>query len=149
MSLGIQAAGRPQDAGHSITFYSFIRVFGQSLGVAVGGVVFQNQIRKKLSEYPSLASLVEEYSKDSTAVVSLIKSMEAGNEKTQLVQAYADSIKMIWVVMAALSGAIFISTFFLKEYSLDQKLETLQGFHHGDHKDDDDDDVEKDQSVTR
>ena len=82
-------------------------------------------------------------------MVSLIKSMEAGNEKTQLVQAYVDSIKMIWVVMAALSGAIFISTFFLKEYSLDQKLETLQGFNHGDRKDDDDDDVEKDQSVTR
>ncbi|MCJ1238076.1 hypothetical protein MMC14_006065 [Varicellaria rhodocarpa] len=132
MSLGIQAAGRPQDAGHSITFYSFIRVFGQSLGVAVGGVVFQNQIRKKLSEYPSLASSVEEYSKDSTAVVSLIQSMKAGNEKTQLIQAYADSIKMIWVVMAALSGAIFISTFFLKEYSLNQKLDTLQGFNHGD-----------------
>ena len=65
-------------------------------------------------------------------MVSLIQSMKAGNEKTQLIQAYADSIKMIWVVMAALSGAIFISTFFLKEYSLNQKLDTLQGFNHGD-----------------
>ena len=66
MSLAIQAAGRPQDAGHSITFYSFIRVFGQSLGVAVGGVVFQNQIRKNLSEYPLLASLAGEYSRDAS-----------------------------------------------------------------------------------
>ncbi|KAL8745965.1 MAG: hypothetical protein Q9190_001962 [Brigantiaea leucoxantha] len=131
MSLGIQAAGRPQDAGHSITFYSFIRVFGQSLGVAIGGVVFQNQIRKKLTEYPSLAPLAGQYSRDATALVSVIREMKEGAEKRELVQAYADAIKMVWLVMAALSGAVLISTFFVKGYSLDQKMDTLQGFDHG------------------
>jgi multisubunit Na+/H+ antiporter MnhB subunit len=133
MSLGIQAAGRPQDAAHAITFYAFIRVFGQSLGVAVGGVVFQNQIQRELSKYPLLAPLAREYSKDATAVVGLIRGMEAGrSERTQLVQAYADSLKMIWVVMAALSGAVLISTLFVKGYSLNQKHETFQGLDHGD-----------------
>ncbi|KAL9613333.1 MAG: hypothetical protein Q9167_002094 [Letrouitia subvulpina] len=132
MSLAIQAAGRPQDAAHSITFYSFIRVFGQALGVAVGGVVFQNQIQNKLSAYPSLAPLAAEYSKDATALVGIIRKMEDGTNKTQLVYAYADSIKMIWVVMAALSGAVFVSSAFVKGYSLDQELETLQGLRHRD-----------------
>ncbi len=143
MSLAVQAAGRTQDAGHSITFYSFIRVFGQSLGVAVGGVIFQNQIQKKLSEYPLLAPLAGEYSKDATALVSLVQGMEAGTEKRQLIQAYADSIKMIWVVMAALSGAIFTSSVFVKEYSLNQEHKTLQGFNH----DDREKNFEKDQSI--
>lgn len=132
MSLGIQAAGRPQDAGHAITFYSFVRVFGQSLGVGVGGVVLQNQMRKNLSKYPVLAPAATEYSRDSTAVVSIIQNMEPGIEKTQLVQAYADSIKTVWLVMAALSGAVFISTLFVKGYSLDQQLDTLQGLSSGD-----------------
>ena len=131
MSLGIQAAGRPQDAGHCVTFYSFIRVFGQSLGVAAGGVIFQNQIRRQTSKYPQLAPFAGQFSQDATAVVSLIKSMEAGTEKTQLIQAYADSLKIIWVVMAALSGAVLASTAFVKGYSMKQKLETLQGFDHG------------------
>ena len=131
MSLGIQAAGRPQDAVHSITFYSFIRVFGQSLGVAVGGVIFQNQIQKKLGGYPLLAPLAREYGRDATSLVSLIQGMEAGTKKTQLIQAYADSLKIIWVVMAALSGAIFIPTIFIKGYSLNQELKTLQGFNNG------------------
>ena len=48
MTLALQASARPQDAGHTVAFYSFIRVFGQSLGVAVGGVVFQNQIKQAL-----------------------------------------------------------------------------------------------------
>lgn len=131
MSLGIQAAGRPQDAGHCVTFYSFIRVFGQSLGVAAGGVIFQNQIRRQTSKYPRLAPLAGQFSQDATAVVSLIKNMEAGTEKTQLIQAYADSLKIIWLVMAALSGAVLVSTAFVKGYSMNQKLETLQGFDHG------------------
>ncbi|KAL9619139.1 MAG: hypothetical protein Q9160_006228 [Pyrenula sp. 1 TL-2023] len=131
MSLGVQAAGRPQDAGHSITFYSFIRVFGQALGVAIGGVVFQNQIQQKLRAYPSLAASAEDYSRDATELVGVIKSMQNGMRKTQLVQAYADSLKMIWIVMAALSGAVFVSSFFLKGYSLDQEHKTLQGFNDG------------------
>lgn len=131
MSLAIQAAGRPQDAGHSVTFYSFIRVFGQSLGVAIGGVVFQNQIHKELSKYSLLAPLAGEYSKDATMVISIIQGMDAGIKKTQLVQAYADSIKMIWVVMAALSGTAFISSVFVKGYSLEQEHTTLHSFNPG------------------
>ncbi|KAL8932570.1 MAG: hypothetical protein Q9216_006780 [Gyalolechia sp. 2 TL-2023] len=128
MSLGVQAAGRPQDAGHAITFYSFIRVIGQSLGVGVGGVVLQNQMRKNVTKYPLLAPSAVAYSRDATEVARIIQDMEPGIAKTQLVQAYADSIKTVWLVMTALSGAIFISTLFVRGYSLEQKLETLQGF---------------------
>ena len=104
MAIGIQAAGRSQDAGYAVAFYSFTRVFGQSLGVAIGGVVFQNQIKEKLMSYPLLAPMAGEYSKDATALVSIIKNMTEGVEKTQLKQAYADSLKIIWVVMCALAG---------------------------------------------
>ncbi|KAL3423478.1 MFS multidrug transporter [Phlyctema vagabunda] len=131
MALAVQAAGRPSDAGHAVAFYSFTRVIGQSLGVAVGGVVFQNQIKQKLLAYPLLAPMADAYSKDSTALVSIIKNMPHGLEKTQLVQAYADALKMIWVVMLALSAAGLIASLFTKGYSLEQKHETLQGFDHG------------------
>ncbi|KAL8999383.1 MAG: hypothetical protein Q9188_005902 [Gyalolechia gomerana] len=127
MSLGVQAAGRPQDSGHAITFYSFVRVIAQSLGVGVGGVVLQNQVRKNLSKYPLLAPSAMEHNQDSIVVVSIIQDMEPGIAKTQQVQAYADSIMTVWLVMAALSGTVFISTLFVRGYSLDQKLETLQG----------------------
>ncbi|KAL9009198.1 MAG: hypothetical protein Q9173_005755 [Seirophora scorigena] len=130
MSLGIQAAARPRDAAHAITFYSFVRVFGQALGVGVGGVVLQNQLRARLTAVPALAPQAQALSRDSTLVVEMIRGMEEGAEKRLLVQAYADSIKVVWAVMAALSGAIFVSTWFLKAYSLDQKLETLQGYDH-------------------
>jgi len=131
MAIGIQAAGRSQDAGHAVAFYSFTRVFGQSLGVAIGGVVFQNQIKEKLMSYPLLAPMAGEYSKDATALVSIIKNMTEGVEKTQLKQAYADSLKIIWVVMCALAGSALIASCFTKGYSLEQEHKAQQGYHEG------------------
>ncbi|KAF7902270.1 hypothetical protein EAF00_002173 [Botryotinia globosa] len=127
MGLGNQAACRPQDAGHAAAFYSFARVFGEAIGVAIGGVVFQNQIKEKLLGYPLLASMATEYSKDATALVKLIQNMDEGLEKTQLKDAYADSLKMIWIVMCALSGAALVSSLFVKGYSLEVEHKTLQG----------------------
>lgn len=133
MALAIQAAGRPQDAGHSVAFYSFLRVFGQSLGVAIGGVAFQNQIKRKLLEYPAFIPLADAYSKDATALVSIINAMQDGPEKTQLIQAYADSLQIIWIVMCALSGVGLIAGLFTKGYSLNQEHRTLQGLDQGNH----------------
>jgi hypothetical protein len=104
IGLTIQAAGRSQDDGHAAGFYSFVRVIGQSIGVALGGVIFQNQIKQKLMSYPLLAPMAGQYSKDATALVSVIKGMSEGLEKTQLIQAYADGLKTIWIVMCVLSG---------------------------------------------
>lgn len=133
MALAIQAAGRQQDAGHAVAFYAFLRVFGQALGVAVGGVAFQNQIRNKLLSYPAFASRAVEYSKDATALVGIIHRMQEGTEKTQLIQAYSDSLQIIWIVMCALSGLALVSSIFTKAYSLDQEHHTLQGFDDGKH----------------
>ena len=128
MTLAIQAAGRQEDSGHSVAFYAFIRVFGQSLGVAVGGVAFQNQMRNKLLAYPLLADLADEYSKDATSLVHVIKHMEHGLMRDQLIQAYADALKIIWIVMTALSAVGLIASAFTRAYSLDQEHKTKQGY---------------------
>jgi len=129
MALAIQASARPQDAAHSVAFYSFIRVFGQSLGVALGGVIFQNRIKENLLSYPLLAPMAGAYSQDATALVSIIKSTEHGLPRTQLIQAYADSLQTVWIVMTALSAAGLVASSFTKGYTLNQEHKTLQGFH--------------------
>jgi len=129
LTLGVQAAARPVDASHSITFYNFIRVFGQAVGVAISGVIFQNEFRRRLLESPLLASKANEYTLSATALASLIHKMDADSVATaHLVQAFAHALKTIWVAMAVLSGIMLVSTWFVKAYSLEQKLETNQGF---------------------
>jgi hypothetical protein len=70
--------------------------------------------------------------------------MEPGLAKTQLIQAYADSIKVIWVTMCGLAAVALATNFFVKEFSMDIQLETEQGFkHHGKAGDVESSDVEK------
>ncbi len=60
--------------------------------------------------------------------MGIIRSMADGDAKVQLIQAYADALKIIWVVMTALAAVAMIASFFTKGYSLDQVHQTKQGF---------------------
>ena len=127
MGLGVQAACRPVDSGHAAAFFSFLRTFGQSIGVAISGVAFQNQIKKTLLTYPGFASLAGEYSKDATALVSIIKGMQDEAQKTDLVKAYSDSLHVIWLLMTVISAVALVSSCFTKEFTLEQEHNTKQG----------------------
>ncbi|KAJ5380187.1 uncharacterized protein N7496_002615 [Penicillium cataractarum] len=52
--LAVQAAASPEYLTISVTMTPFFRVLGQSVGVAVGGVVFQNRIKHEFRNYPEL-----------------------------------------------------------------------------------------------
>ncbi|KAL8880903.1 MAG: hypothetical protein Q9198_001787, partial [Flavoplaca austrocitrina] len=87
MAFAIQASQTNEDLAFAIAMFSFFRAFGQAIGVAVGGTVFQNQMKSKLLTYPALASKAEEYSKDASSLVQIIKSMQDDAVKQNLQQA--------------------------------------------------------------
>ncbi|ORY57182.1 uncharacterized protein BCR38DRAFT_461338 [Pseudomassariella vexata] len=126
MSLSIQAASEPALNGQAAAFFSFLRTFGQSLGVAISGVVFQNAFKVKLEALPAFVSVADEYSRDATIVVGIIKSMPEGEDKALLVQAYADGLKILWMALVAFSGVSMLLSFSIKEYSLEQEHVTKQ-----------------------
>jgi hypothetical protein len=128
MAFSIQAAIEVKDIAFGVAFFSFFRAFGQAIGIAVGGVTFQNQVREKILAYPLIAPFADQYSQDATALVGIINGMPDGEAKDNLVHAYADAIRVIWIVMCALAGVAMIASFFMKSYSLDQTLQTAQGF---------------------
>lgn len=99
-------------------------------------MIFQNQFHEKMLSYELLAPLADAYSKDATSLVRVIKHMEDGLAKTQLIQAYADSTKAIWIVMCALAGVAGVSSCFINGYGLDPPLVTAQGFAPGEKKGD-------------
>ncbi|KAI1000479.1 MFS transporter [Podosphaera aphanis] len=128
MALAVPAACEPIDMAHAVSFFTFCRAFGNCAGVAIGGSIFQNQIKRKLAAYPILAAQAEQYSEDAAALVEIIKFMEPGPMREDLIQAYADSLKVLWVCMSGLAGLALISNFWVKAYTLKQALVTEQGF---------------------
>lgn len=131
MGIAVQAAVPAVDIAFAVAFYSFFRAFGQGLGVAVGGTIFQNEIKKQILSYPLIAPMADVWSADATGLVAIIHNMAEGDAKSQLVHAYADALKMVWIVMCALAAVGGISSLFIKGYTIDQVHETAQGFDHG------------------
>lgn len=127
MNIAIGAASPPSTVSFTVALLCFFRAFGETLGVAIGGVIFQNQLKTKLMDNPLLAENAERWSQQATALVAVITAMEDGDVKTHLVQAYSDSLRMIWVVMAVLAAIAGLTSLGVKGYSMLQVNETGQG----------------------
>ena len=132
MAFAVQAATKNEDLAFAVALFSFFRAFGQSIGVAIGGTIFQNEIKRKLMAYPLLAPNAESYSQDAAALVQVIKKMrtQPGMEMQvgQLIQAYADALKTVWIVMCALAAVAGLSSLLIRSFDLNRPLETEQGF---------------------
>ncbi|KAL0935207.1 major facilitator superfamily transporter [Colletotrichum truncatum] len=126
MALSIQAACEPALNGQAVAFYSFLRTFGQSIGVAVSGVIFQNAFRERLADIPSLAHLADEYSRDATIVVEIIKYMPMSSTRIELVEAYCDALRAVWITLIAFSAFCMLVSATVKRYSLEQEHVTEQ-----------------------
>ncbi|KAI9660131.1 MAG: hypothetical protein M1821_001483 [Bathelium mastoideum] len=129
MAMAVQAAATSADQGYAATMYAFFRSSGQAVGVAIGGVIFQNQVRKRLMTYPLLAASAEAYSRDASGLVQIIKAMPNGSpQKYQLQEAYTWALKYVWIVLCVLGGIALVSSFWVEGLPLDRALETEQGF---------------------
>ena len=127
-SFPIMAANSNKNQAFAVSMYTFVRSFGQAIGVAIGGVIFQNQMRKKLLAYPLLAGKADEYSQNASGLVRILKELPDDLYKLQLRHAYADSLKVVWATLCGLAALAFILSFFIEEIPLDRELETEQGF---------------------
>jgi hypothetical protein len=127
MGLAIQAASEPRLNAEAAAFFSFVRAFGQTIGVAISGVIFQNVFHSKLLAVPEWADKAYEYSRDATSVVSVIKALPDGQAKDDLVNTYSESLRMIWITLLAFSAFSMFTTVLIKGYTLIQVHETQQG----------------------
>ncbi|MCJ1302329.1 hypothetical protein MMC08_005132 [Hypocenomyce scalaris] len=128
MAQAIQASAANRDLAFAVAMFCFFRAFGQAIGVAVGGTVFQNQIKHKLLTFPALAPMADAYSKDASSLVQIIRAMPAGNDKMDLRQSYADALKIVWLTMCGLSAAAAVLSLGTQGLDLNRPLETEQGF---------------------
>lgn len=128
MAIAVQASATGKDQAYASNIFSFLRAFGQTLGVAIGGVIFQNQMKKKMLTYPLLADMADEYSKDAAGLVQIIKAMPSGEMKDQLRDSYTDALRYIWIVMTVFAALALFTSLFTKHYSLDMELESEQTF---------------------
>ncbi|GAB1211351.1 hypothetical protein ATERTT37_000464 [Aspergillus terreus] len=118
----VQASATNKNLTMAVAMVVFFRAFGQAIGIAVGGVIFQNQMRHHLLKYPEFAADAVALSRDAASLVTVIKGIPSAEAQEHLKVAYTDSLRIIWATMCAISGVATFICAFVKKYDLNRAL---------------------------
>ena len=121
LNFTTQAIARTEDTAYAAAMYAFMRSFGITLGVAIGGTVFQNVMRRKLQSL----GLPQEIAFDAEGYLATLGTLPADSVfKQGILKAYTSGCRGVFVALTAISGFGLVLSFFIKHFSLDQKLES-------------------------
>ena len=126
LGVTLQAATTEEDMSSAVAMFTFFRLMGQALGVVIGGVTFQDEIRTKLLAIPSLAPMANQYANDGAALAQQIKTIQNSDDRNMVIQVYADSLKTVWAVLCGAAGLALLTSLVITDLSLDRKFVSPQ-----------------------
>ncbi|KAI1622806.1 DNA repair protein RAD50 [Exophiala viscosa] len=129
--IAIQQGVEQDDVGTATSTQSFIRALALSLSVIVGGIVFQQSMdlqRTNLAKAGLPASVLEELSgKNAGANVDVGRTLSHAQDLA-VKDAFAWSIRNMWIMMTALGALGIIASLFVKKKQLSKEhRETITG----------------------
>lgn len=122
MIIAVQASTSVENQAYATNMFTFFRAIGQTLGVAIGGVVFQNLMERRMLSRPLLSSMARDYSRDAVRLVQIIKVMPESETKDQIRESFVYALMWIWVVIAVLAGIALVASLFIKSYNMSSPL---------------------------
>ncbi|KAK4551854.1 hypothetical protein LTR86_010850 [Recurvomyces mirabilis] len=122
----LQSATMSKHLASAVAMFSFSRALGQTLGVAISGNVFQNALSSRLAKEPLFADRAQELAKHATDIVQWLQTAQAGDEKAIMRQAFTDSIRVVYIGIAALAVVATFLSICIQHYNLDRPMDTEQ-----------------------
>ena len=121
VNFGIQAIVRTEDCGRAASMYAFMRTLGMTIGVAVGGTVFQNLMAHKLGEL----SLPVEVAKNAEAYIAILKTLAVTDPiRNGILQAYVQGFKGVFEVLTGISGVGLLASLLIKHHDMNKILKS-------------------------
>ena len=121
LNFSVQAMASTANVAYAAAMYTFLRTFGMCLGVAVGGAVFQNELRKSLGEL----ELQKAVATQAESFVGILKTMPKTSAQYQTyILAYADAFRVVFEVLVGLAGLAGLLSIFIKEFTMDKALDS-------------------------
>jgi hypothetical protein len=117
LSATIQSTATNDDETiHAAPLSVFFSTLGNTLGLAVGSCIFLNRLGETMHSSQYLTGNADMYSLDAVRMAYVIQHMPSDRPglKANLVDAYLDALRWVWVVLCALAGLAFL----LSTYSL-------------------------------
>jgi hypothetical protein len=112
----------------AVAIFTFVRSLGEALGVAIGGVIFQNEFDQLISM--QTGNLPSEYVISGANAAGFVPMLPFVPDAVRAIlqSVYADSLRGIWVVMTATAGIGLLSSFLAKDLLLNEKDKVVEEF---------------------
>ena len=130
LQFAAQAGQRDEDVGFATSTFVFIRSFGQTFGVALGGVIFQNQWNKNLAKDIANNSIPSTFRiRGNEAEGAVLNLTQLAPDVLQTVKwLYSDSLKAVWIFFIPLAAIAFLLSLAMRDHTLDKVLNSKQAF---------------------
>jgi hypothetical protein len=117
MLIAIQATIQKSDIAVATATFSFIVLLGTTLGIAIGGTVFQNQMTDLAGDLPDIPLVSAFTGEGAGAAIQEIQNLP-DNLRGIVVSNYAKSMRMVWIIFCVFAAAGFITSFFIGTHEL-------------------------------
>lgn len=119
--MAAQAATSNQHMAIAAGLSPFFRAIGQSLGIVIGGTIFQNALRTLLaaSAIAAIGGHATELAEDAASLATIIAA-ESSDVRAELIRSFDKSIHIVWWCLFAFSAAAGLLSSGMREISLDR-----------------------------
>lgn len=117
MLIALQATVHHSDMAVATATFSFIVLLGATLGIAIGGTVFQNQMTRLAGDLVGLPGGQGLSGENAGAAVEIIQGLPT-EVRGLVVENYAESMRMVWIVLAGFAGAGFVVSWGIGSHEL-------------------------------
>ncbi|KAJ3559559.1 hypothetical protein NM688_g271 [Phlebia brevispora] len=109
---------------HALAFFAFCRSFASVWGVTIGGTILQTQLTKRLP-----ADFTAQFPQGVAIAYTSITAVRTLDEplRTQVREAYAQSLTVIWQVMIGIAGIGFLASLAMKALPLHTDVDKKWG----------------------
>ncbi|KAL2282137.1 hypothetical protein FJTKL_11179 [Diaporthe vaccinii] len=107
--------------GHAAAMYAFLRQFGMTLGVGIGGTIFQNIMSIKLRSQ-GLSTDIALHSEE--FLVELAKLPAHSVLKDQVLDAYVYGLSGVYLFFTCVSAIAFLLSFLIREFEMHEEVQT-------------------------
>ena len=127
--------------------FSFFRGFGQTLGVAIGGNIFQrysqtistylytchiltqplSRLVVNLKRHANLADRADALAADATALVHWMKTAPPSPERDAMRESYTRTLQSLYIMATVVAAVAMVASFWVQHYDLNQALDTEHG----------------------
>ena len=127
--IAMQNGFSPQDIAIATAAFGFDRNLASSIGIVIGGAIFQNGVQKQAVELMSSLGNAANFLIDGGAIASIAKIDSLPNTQKALVQdIFRNALKNVWIFAVAFSGVGLLITGFIKTTVLsDEHVEVRVG----------------------